>query len=227
MHPSSTTSAAPAEAATDVAVPEAAAVQAVFTAPDGSRIQRRWCEAAVSARLEDIPPVAPFPTVPGRRWGPGWWWSSTTGRHVTHGSQAMRTQLMFLDCDPQVVALAARPVRLLWRDPEDGRVRTWVPQVFARYADGHGMLADCPHVPGAGGRRAQRAAAILEAACAAVGFVYRRLAVPEAVWRPTPPGWPATATPATATPAAFSRPSFRRSPPPGRSWPAPRPPARS
>lgn len=43
---------------------------------------------------EELPPVAPFPVVPGRSWGPGWWWSATTGGHVMHGSVAMRTQLM-------------------------------------------------------------------------------------------------------------------------------------
>ncbi|MFJ4585180.1 hypothetical protein [Streptomyces echinatus] len=46
------------------------------------------------------------------------------------GSNAMRTQLMVLDRDPDVTGLAGRPVRLLWRDPR-GQVRSWVPQLFA------------------------------------------------------------------------------------------------
>ncbi|MFF4097600.1 TnsA-like heteromeric transposase endonuclease subunit [Streptomyces sp. NPDC001834] len=113
--------------------------------------------------------------VPGRRWGPGWWWSATTGRHVVHGSAAMRTQLMLLDRDPDVIGLAGRPVRFVWRDEADGRVRSWVPQLFARYADGTGLFADCPSGPAAGGVRAQRAGLVLEAECARVGWVYRRL----------------------------------------------------
>ncbi|MGW7261600.1 hypothetical protein [Streptomyces sp. NPDC054834] len=93
-------------------LPQVAAVEAVFVAPDGTRMQRRWCRTAVKVRLEDLSPVVPFPVVPGRRCGPGWRWSATTARHVAHGSKAMRTQLMFLGRDQRVVARAARPVRL-------------------------------------------------------------------------------------------------------------------
>lgn len=171
----------PAVAGSVYRVPEPGAVEAEFTGVDGTFVQCRWVEAAVAVRFEQLAPVAAFPVVPGRRWGPGWWWSSTTGRHVMHGSQAMCTQLMFLDRDPRVVGLSARPVRLIWRDPGSGRVLTWVPQLFARYADGVALLADCPAATAPAGDRAERAAAVLEAACEAVGFTYRRLAPPEKV----------------------------------------------
>jgi hypothetical protein len=72
------------------------------------------------------------------------------------------------------VGLSGRPVRVLWR-AERGRVRSWVPQLFARYKDGTGLLADCPSHPEAGGERALEAAAAVAEACAQVGFVYRRL----------------------------------------------------
>ncbi|WP_306822857.1 TnsA-like heteromeric transposase endonuclease subunit [Streptomyces sp. TLI_146] len=88
--------------------------------------------------------------MPGRRWGPGWWWSATMGRHVAHGSAAMRAQLMLLDRNRRVVGLSARPVRVVWRD-ERSRVRSWIPQLFARYTDGTGLLADCPAAEDAGG----------------------------------------------------------------------------
>ncbi len=135
----------------------------------------------MSVRFENLAPVSAFPVVPGRRWGPGWWWSATTGRHVVHGSAAMLIQLMILDRNPDVTGLSARPVRLLWRDTSDGRVRSWVPQLFARYTDGTGLLADCPSSPTAGGHRAQRARVVLEAVCARVGWAYRRLEPPPAV----------------------------------------------
>ncbi|WP_326794077.1 TnsA-like heteromeric transposase endonuclease subunit [Streptomyces sp. NBC_01808] len=93
----------------------------------------------------------------------------------------MRTQLMVLDRSPDVTGQAARPVRLLWRDTADGRVRSWVPQLFARYAAGTGLLADCPSSPATGGDRAQRARMVMEAVCARVGWVYRRLEPPPAV----------------------------------------------
>jgi hypothetical protein len=162
-------------------VPEPGAVQAEFAGANGTLVQRRWVEAAVAVRFEQLAPVAPFPVVPGRRWGPGWWWSATTGRHVMHGSQAMCTQLMVLDRDPHVVSLSARPVRLIWRDPDSRRTLTWVPQLFARYADGRALLADCPAAAEPAAGRAARAAAVLEAACAAAGFTYRRLVPPEKV----------------------------------------------
>ncbi|MFI6476038.1 TnsA-like heteromeric transposase endonuclease subunit [Streptomyces sp. NPDC050516] len=118
--------------------------------------------------------MSAFPVVPGRRWGPGLWWSATTGRHVASGSQAMRMQLMVLDRDRRVVGMAGRPVRVVWRG-ESGRVRSWVPQLFVRYVDGAGMLADCPSHAGGGGQRALSAAAVMAEACAQVGFVYWRL----------------------------------------------------
>lgn len=157
-------------------------MEAEFTGADGTLVQRRWVQAAATeVRFEQSAPVAAFPVVPGRRWGPGWWWSAPTGGHVMHGSQAMCTQLMFLDRDPQVVGLAARPVRLIWRDADGGRVLTWVPQLFARFTDGHALLADCPATAAPAGERAARAAAVLQVACEAVGFTYRRLVLPNAV----------------------------------------------
>ncbi|ARX80605.1 hypothetical protein SMD44_00003 [Streptomyces alboflavus] len=86
----------------------------------------------------------------------------------------MRAQLMVLDRDPRVVGLAGRPVRLLWRDGR-GQVRSWVPQLFARYADGGGLLADCPSRAEASGERARRAGEAVSAACADIGWTYRRL----------------------------------------------------
>ncbi|MFE4758258.1 TnsA-like heteromeric transposase endonuclease subunit [Streptomyces mirabilis] len=165
----------PAVAGGACRVPEPGAVEAEFAGVDGALVQHRWVEAAAAVRFEQLVPVAAFPVVPGRRWGPGWWWSATTGRHVMHGSQAMCMQLMLLDRDPQVVGLSARPVRLIWRDPDSGRALTWVPQLFARYADGRALLADCPATAAPAAGRGARAAAVLEAACAAVGFTYRRL----------------------------------------------------
>jgi hypothetical protein len=149
--------------------------EAVFLDPLGQAVQQRWADAAMTVAFEDLPPVSAFPVVPGRRWGPGLWWSATTGRHVAAGSNAMRVQLMVLDRDRHVTGLAGRPVRLLWRDPR-GQVRSWVPQVFARYSDGTGLLADCPSHPDAGGKRALGAARAVAEACAHIGWTYRRLA---------------------------------------------------
>ncbi|MGW4651511.1 TnsA-like heteromeric transposase endonuclease subunit [Kitasatospora sp. NPDC004289] len=151
--------------------------EAVF-AVGGGLEQERWELAAARVRFEELRPVSAFPARAGKRWGPGWWWSATTGQHVAHGSAAMRLRLMLLDRDPQVVGISGRPLRVLWREG-GGRVCSWVPQVFARYADGTAMLADCPAVDRAGGEAARRAARALSEACGQVGWVYRRLGPPD------------------------------------------------
>jgi hypothetical protein len=81
---------------------------------------------------------------------------------------------MVLDRNADVTGLAGRPVRLLWRDRR-GRTRSWVPQLFARRADGTALLADCPGHTGAGGERALGAAQVVAQACADIGWTYRRL----------------------------------------------------
>ncbi|WP_434091020.1 hypothetical protein [Streptomyces goshikiensis] len=73
------------------------AFEAVFLDPVGQTVQQRWADAAITVGFEKLEPVSAFPVIPGRRWGPGLWWSATTGRHVAAGSNAMRTQLMVLD----------------------------------------------------------------------------------------------------------------------------------
>ena len=161
----------------DVDVDGRAGFEAVFLDPE---VRQRWEDACVAVAFEDLAPVSGFPVVPGRRWGPGLWWSATTGRHVVAGSSAMRAQLMVLDRDPFVVGLAGRPVRLVWRDGRGG-AGSWVPQLFARYADGTALLADCPGHADAGGERALRGAQAARAACGLVGWRYRRLEPLDAV----------------------------------------------
>ena len=159
---------------------QAGSFEAAFADPAGALVQQRWEQAVGRVRFEDLGPVSAFPVVPGKRWGPGWWWSATTGRHVAHGSAAMLVQVMLLDRDPQVTGLAGRPVRMVWRE-EGGAVRSWVPQLFVRYADGTAALADCPARPGSGGPAAQRAAAAVGSACAQVGWAYLRPDPPDPV----------------------------------------------
>ncbi|WP_434095590.1 TnsA-like heteromeric transposase endonuclease subunit [Streptomyces goshikiensis] len=151
-----------------------AGFEVAFAGFGGLVVRQRWVDAAVTVAFEELEPVSAFPVVPGRRWGPGLWWSATTRRHVAAGSNAMRAQLMVLDRDPDVVGLAGRPVRLQWHD-EQGRDRSWTPQLFARRADGTALLVDCPSHTAAGGERALSAAVMMERACEQVGWTYRRL----------------------------------------------------
>ncbi|MFI1568146.1 hypothetical protein ACH4ZX_34870 [Streptomyces sp. NPDC020490] len=52
-------------------VPKPGTVEAEFAGADGQLVQRRWTQAAVAVRFEQLQPVAALPVVPGRRWGPG------------------------------------------------------------------------------------------------------------------------------------------------------------
>ncbi|MFG2639264.1 hypothetical protein ACGFX8_37560 [Streptomyces sp. NPDC048362] len=61
----------PAVASGACRVPQPGAVEAEFAGVDGTLVQRRWVETAVAVRFEQLAPVAAFPVVPGRRWGPG------------------------------------------------------------------------------------------------------------------------------------------------------------
>lgn len=75
-----------------------------------------WEEASREVAFEDAPVLRPFVSRPGRWVAPGWWWSATTGRLVHFGWAAMRTHLMLLDRNPQVRALACRPLELRCRE---------------------------------------------------------------------------------------------------------------
>ncbi|MEU9348015.1 TnsA-like heteromeric transposase endonuclease subunit [Streptomyces sp. NPDC048278] len=138
-----------------------------------------WLEAAAEHALEECLPVRQFPALKGRRTAPGWYWSATDRRLVHYGFKAMRTQVMMLDHDPKVVALACRSVELLWRG-RCGKTVSHAPHLMARLADGSGLLVDCAGRTGAGRRLVQRAFHI-EAAAAAGGWHYRLVAPPPPV----------------------------------------------
>ncbi|MFD8550216.1 TnsA-like heteromeric transposase endonuclease subunit [Streptomyces fradiae] len=153
-------------------------VDACFRDPLGQAHQVSWLEAAQDVVFEDCPAIRSFPVRYGRRVAPGWWWSSTSGRLVAYGSGVMRTQLMLLDRDPAVVALACRPVELVWR--QDGRVVAHAPQLMARLQDGSGLLLDCAGCSGSSARLEERAW-VVAAAAEAVGWSYRLAGPPDPV----------------------------------------------
>ncbi|WP_405536541.1 TnsA-like heteromeric transposase endonuclease subunit [Streptomyces antimycoticus] len=138
-----------------------------------------WGEAARVVCLEDCGPVRPFPLRLGRRFAPSWWWSATTGRLVHYGSGVMRTQVMLLDHDPSVMAMACRPVELSWKESL-GTVVSHAPHLMARLSDGTGLLLDCAGRGAISPRLAHRAG-VMAAAARAVGWQYRVATPPEPV----------------------------------------------
>lgn len=156
-----------------------AGMTARFVDAGGTEHERPWLEAGREYPLETCVPVRRFPVLRGRRTAPGWWWAATTSRFVHYGFGSMRIQVMMLDHDPSVVALACRPVELLWRG-RGGVVVSHAPHLMARLADGSGLLVDCAGPRGAG-RRLVRRAVHLESAAEAIGWHYRLLGPPAPV----------------------------------------------
>ncbi|MEU5796196.1 TnsA-like heteromeric transposase endonuclease subunit [Streptomyces sp. NPDC047813] len=156
-----------------------ARVMARFVDPLGVEREVPWLEAAGEQALEECLPIQQFPVLKGRRTAPGWWWSATDRRLVPYGFKAMRTQVMMLDHDPRVVALACRPVELLWHG-RGGKIISHAPHLMARLADGSGLLVDCAGPFGAGRRLVWRAAH-LKAAATAAGWRYRLVGPPPRV----------------------------------------------
>jgi hypothetical protein len=138
-----------------------------------------WARAAHEIAFEQLSPVRGFPVRHGRRVAPGWWWSATTGKLVHYGFGAMRTQVMLLDQDPQVVALACSPLELAWAG-DDGTPTIHAPHLMARLRDGSGLLVDCAGRQGPSRRLAAHAAS-MAAVAEAVGWHYRIAPVPDPV----------------------------------------------
>lgn len=155
-----------------------ALVEARYVDGAGQEHQTPWLQAAGEYPLEECVPVQQFPVLKGRRIAPGWWWMATSGRHVHYGFGAMRTQVMLLDRDPEVIAVACRPVELMWRG-RGGNVVSHAPHLMARLANGSGVLIDCAGARGAG-RRLVRRAVHVESAAEAAGWHYRLVGPPSA-----------------------------------------------
>jgi hypothetical protein len=126
-----------------------------------------------------------FPQVRGFRWArgqghlPGLWWSVTTGSHVGYESWLERDHVMLLDFAPEVIAIAAQPFWLRWRD-DAGRSRRHAPDLFARMADGSAVVIDVRPDDRIGPRDAEAFDAT-RSACELAGWGFRRVGVPDPV----------------------------------------------
>jgi len=128
--------------------------------------------ACWSQSFECCLPVRSFRSHRGQSNFPGLWWFSASGVHVGYESWLERDRLMFLDADPDVVAVVSQPFWLSW-SIERRRVRH-APDFFARLTDGSGVVIDVRE----DGRVEPDDAAKFEAtarACASVGWAYQRV----------------------------------------------------
>lgn len=157
------------------AVGGAARFDLVFVESVGAGCAERRVPLLVgwSTRFEGVTPVRSFPSYRGQRSFSGWWWAATSGDHVGFESWLERDQVMALDFDPEVVALASQPFWLCWSD-EQGRGRRHAPDYFVRLADGNAAVIDVRADDRIEPRDAEAFAAAADA-CELVGWEYRRV----------------------------------------------------
>lgn len=70
-------------------------------------------EVMWSTRFEAAGQVRAFPSYQGQRNFPGWYWAATSGKLVGFESWVELGHLMRLDSEPDVVAVASQPFRLM------------------------------------------------------------------------------------------------------------------
>ena len=155
----------------------ATGVQVVFVDEAGAK-QSGALEVLWGTGFEHVSPVRSFGSFRGQRSFQGSWWFATTGGHVGFESWAERDAVMLLDFDPDVVAVSSQPFCLTWAGQR--RARRHVPDFFARQADGTAVVIDVRPDELVGPDDAEVFAATRRA-CAAVGWGYRRVGVPDAV----------------------------------------------
>jgi hypothetical protein len=108
-------------------------LEVAYLTEDGEQ-HRTTLPDAWATRFEWCLPARRFPSYKGQRHFNGRWWSSTMSQHVGYESWLERDlNLMLLDHDPAVVAVASQPFWLFWLVGE-GKVRSHVPDYFARLA---------------------------------------------------------------------------------------------
>ncbi|EKX65308.1 TnsA-like heteromeric transposase endonuclease subunit [Streptomyces ipomoeae] len=99
-------------------------------------------EVMGATRFEAAGQVRAFPSYRGQRSFPGWYWAATGAELVGYESWVELGQLMRLDSDPGVVAMASQPFRLSWRSGGRARRISHTPDYFVRRRDGTGVVLD-------------------------------------------------------------------------------------
>ena len=96
--------------------------------------------------VEQAEPIREFFAWSHKRNYEGYWFSTTTRDHIRFESLLERQFLMSADHDPDIVAISAQPLALLWPTKtvsESGKsLRSHVPDFFCRTADGNGLVID-------------------------------------------------------------------------------------
>ncbi len=113
--------------------------EVTFVDADGAE-QHEPLPGCLRVEFEQVGPVRGFASFPGQSHFPGLWWFSSAGVHVGFESWLERDVVMWLDADPDVVAVASQPFWLSWADGD--RLVRHAPDFFARHSDGTGLVID-------------------------------------------------------------------------------------
>lgn len=130
-------------------------------------------------RFEQCAPVRRFPSYRGQTNHPGDRWSASTGHLVGFESWLERDNAMLLDFDRSITAYSSQPFWLHWRQGPSWRKHA--PDFFARLDDGRGLVVDVREDHRIKPPDAEAFAAT-EAACATVGWLFRRVGVSATVF---------------------------------------------
>ena len=142
-------------------------------------LRRQSVTQCANLQFECAPQVERIAPRKGQRNYSGERWTATVARHVAFRSWVERDNLMVLDFETDVVAIAAQPFTLLWQ--VRGRERRHTPAFFARRSDGSALVVDVYGAASPSPRRAEARAALAEA-CDACGWDLRLPGVPEPVF---------------------------------------------
>lgn len=90
--------------------------------------------------LEESPPVRRFPAHRRQHHTPGFYWFSTTGRHIPYESRLEMSVLVELDFTLDVMDVAAQPFRLAYR--RNGKIVHHMPDFFVLMRSGLRQVID-------------------------------------------------------------------------------------
>jgi hypothetical protein len=157
-----------------------------YELPDGIQLvytddrDRQRTVALEDAALLDFGSVKSFrkpPAYRGQRNFPGW--SATTRSHVVYESWLERHHIIEADRDVRVTGISGQPFQLTW--PEGNKEIRHVPDLFSRMLEGAGVVTDCRPVDKMD-EDFRHKAAVIAAACSAIGWDYRVVEEPDPVW---------------------------------------------
>lgn len=131
------------------------------------------CKLSEAAGLpfHDYLPVRKPAAYKKQRHLPGYYFFSTTGRHIPYESRLEMSVLMAMDFEPHVVAVSAQPFKLFYK--RDRKQRSHVPDYFAKLTDGQELVVDVKQESVAKRPKNRQIFEITAHACSQAGWKYK------------------------------------------------------